>query len=320
MNALPDFKPQALADFSLEAWPADLLPHTSASALKQFNTCPEQFRRVRILGERARPSGAILWGRADHAAVEQNFRQKVETREDLDIELVKTIFAEELDRAVDFHGEVQEVEWDSKEPNLTASDARKRMAAVKDQGVQLVGLYQQQEAPRVQPLAVEEPFSIELPGVPVPVNGIIDVEADLAEWWKLGAPVHERLIDRKTVGQQKIRGEWVIQGRIYQLVKAKPIEFQLSLKPGPKRKRPKVVTAFKAEDPSQFVHEPPPPALTIAQIRRTMVAIAECYSIYGPDDPWPDAISHDWACSYCGFQPTCPWWNHGHWEGRVRRA
>src|SRR5215510_4475918 len=106
---MDEFTPRALADFSLEGWPKELLPHTSASALKQFNTCPEQFRRVRILGERARPNGAMLWGRADHRAVEENFRQKVATRTDLSLDVVKTVFAEELEREVDKTGEPQEV-------------------------------------------------------------------------------------------------------------------------------------------------------------------------------------------------------------------
>lgn len=318
--SLPEFQPQSLRDFSLEGWPTELLPHTSASALKQFNTCPEQFRRVRILKQRARPGAALIWGRADHKAVEQNFRQKMTTREDLDVELVKSIYAEELELEVEREGGLDEVEWSKEDLNPTASDARKYLAKIKDQGVQLVGKYQIEQAPRVQPLAVEEPFSIQLPGVPVPVEGFIDLDAELAEWWKIGSPVHERIIDRKTVGHPKVRGEWLIQGRIYQLFKPRPIEFHLSLKPGKKRKEPRIVTPFKNENAGDYIFEPPPPAMTIAQIQRTMVAIAECMAIYGPEDPWPDAISHEWACSYCGFRPSCPWWDHGHWAGRVRRA
>ncbi len=34
-----------------------------------------------------------------------------------------------------------------------------------------------------------------------------------------------------------------------------------------------------------------------------------CTYRFGPDETWPGTLSHDWACSYCGFKPTCAWWS-----------
>ena len=40
----------------------------------------------------------------------------------------------------------------------------------------------------------------------------------------------------------------------------------------------------------------------------TLLAMLETF---GVDKPWPDAVSHPWKCSFCGFRPTCPWWDVG---------
>jgi hypothetical protein len=29
----------------------------------------------------------------------------------------------------------------------------------------------------------------------------------------------------------------------------------------------------------------------------------------GPDTPWPGAITHPWACSFCGWRMSCHWWD-----------
>ena len=51
-------------------WPTELRQHLSASSLRMLATCPEQFRRVYLKGERQRPGATLVWGSADHYAHE----------------------------------------------------------------------------------------------------------------------------------------------------------------------------------------------------------------------------------------------------------
>jgi hypothetical protein len=50
----------------------------------------------------------------------------------------------------------------------------------------------------------------------------------------------------------------------------------------------------------------------LARTRRMVVNlaqdIAQTFAAYGPDEEWPGAYTYGWACGYCGFRPTCKWW------------
>ena len=50
--------------------------------------------------------------------------------------------------------------------------------------------------------------------------------------------------------------------------------------------------------------------VTLTAVKRTLVQIAQAAKTYGPDEPWPDALAHDWACNYCGFRDAglCFYW------------
>lgn len=290
--------------------------YISPAQIKMFARCPEQFRRRYVRGEKEPPSGSLVWGRADHSAVEDNFKQKIVTKRDLKTGDVQIGFAAALDREVEEAGGAREVIWDEKDRNMTIGDAKKRWADVKDKGTRLVGAYHDEVASTIDPVAVEERFELDLKeqGVPVPVVGAIDLVGMMPvtpapEPGKIG----ERLIDRKTKAQNRMNGEWLIQGRIYQLHRPVTIDWQLSLRPARNVKNwtPRVVHG-------KYLYEPVPPVVVIAQIRRAMAGIANCYSLYGPDQPWPDALGSTWACDYCGWGPKakddCPWWNEERWN------
>lgn len=265
----------------LPVWPAALPNHLSASQITMFQRCPEQYRRRYLLGEKARPGAALIWGSADHYAHEQNFGQKITTGTDIPEEDVKLAFAEGFDRAVDRNGGQSEIEWDEKPGTL------------KDKGVALVGVYHQQVSPRIQPVAVEEKFTIHIPQVPVPVIGYVDVVTEAVG------------IERKTAGRKESvpKPDWRIQGLIYQAVKRMPVEWHISAK----TKVPGVYTAV--EEPRLLLPLNHATVDATLQLMQTVAkAITGYHNLYGPDDPWPGAITHPWACGYCGYRPTCPWW------------
>ncbi|HWC66522.1 MAG TPA: PD-(D/E)XK nuclease family protein [Acidimicrobiales bacterium] len=330
------YAPRRLEDMYLDDWPPilstrrdGLPPHVSPSQLKQFARCPEQFRRVRVLGEREPPSAAILWGSADHSTMEANFRHKLNHAEDLPIGDVQYRFAELLEQRVEREGGIYEVKWGKetdavKEP--TGADARKAFGSVKDRGVALVTAYRQQVAPEFWPTRVEHDFLVDVTGLPVPLAGVIDAEGKtIPEQLALEhgpdvIDVEPEIIERKTTGKTDMNGEWLIQARTYQLVVPRRLQFHLSVKPRELKDGSYGSSKIVAGDPPgtpeaerRFSFDPQPAPMVATQIKRLMAGIAYCFHTYGPDQPWPDAIPHPWSCGYCGFRPTCPWWNGSAW-------
>jgi hypothetical protein len=245
-------------------------------------TCPEQFRRVYVKGERQRPGAALIWGGADHYAHEQNFTQKIESHEDISEDDVKLAFAEGFDRKISAEGGEDEVDWGDDKPG-----------DLKDKGVGLVAVYHQQVSPRVQPVAVEKEFLMDV-GLPVPVKGFLDVETDAY------------VIEGKTATAKKSKPEpqWRLQGSLYQLATGLPVEWHVKTK----TRIPAVYTP--AEEPGlRLVASGVLLDATVERVRRVVRAMLALYAAYGPDEPWPSgAPDYGWACDYCGFRPSCVWW------------
>lgn len=84
----------------------------SVSSLNTYVQCPERWRRRYILREYEPPSGAIVVGKAAHAAEQQSDATWIESGEPLDTEAVLDHFADEFDLAA----EDDEVDWGSEKP------------------------------------------------------------------------------------------------------------------------------------------------------------------------------------------------------------
>jgi hypothetical protein len=269
-------------------WPEGLPNHLSASQIGMWQRCREQWRRRYVKGEKERPGAALVWGSADHKAHETNFAQKITSGEDISGDDVKLAFADAFDSQVDKYGGTREVEWGNEKPS-----------ELKDAGVRLVGAYHNSISPYVQPTSVEERFEVTVPKVPVPVVGYIDVQtADSA-------------IERKTAkaATRKVKPQWRLQGLLYQAIKSRPVNWHVSVK----TKTPAVWTPDLGPNLS--------PELRLGMNDRIVSAtqvlvqhaardIAAYMTAYGPDEPWEGALSHDWACSFCGFKSTCFWWGN----------
>jgi len=271
-----------VADDEATAWPAGLPDHLSASQANQFLRCAEQYRQRAVLGRKERPAGALVWGSADHYAHEQNFAQKIRSGEDIGEGDVKLAFAEGFDQAVERNGGESEVDWGDDKPG-----------EMKDRGATLVGVYHQQVSPRIQPTAVETKFSVELPGVPVPVIGYVDLTTE------------QTVIERKTAGraEKKVKPDWRVQGSLYQAVTELPVEWHVSVK----SKTPAVYTPLEAPDLA-LARNLAAVGATKALMRTVALGILSYWNTYGPDEPWPGAVTHPWACDFCGYRPECAWW------------
>jgi hypothetical protein len=153
----PAARTDAVERFS-EPKPFDHTAILSPSSVNQFaHDCQVKWFYRRVLGLPEKRSAALGLGAAVHEAIGVNFRQKLETREDLPTEGVTALFRGALDKELDT------IELDKTE---SAADLRAC-------GEVMARVYMAECAPRIQPAAVEKPVSGLIGDVPV--QGFIDV-------------------------------------------------------------------------------------------------------------------------------------------------
>jgi len=268
--------------------------HWSPSQVKLFRKCPEQYRQSYVLGIKTPPGKALLWGRADHTAQETNYVQKIESHKDLTDDEVCDAFRDAVSSHVDEEGGMEEIDWGGQ-------DAVKGFTEIVDDGTRLVSLYHKMIAPAIQPVAVEEGIETKLQGIPVPVSMRLDVR------------IEEAIIDAKTTSssKQKVSMENLLQGRIYSAALDLPTFFHLKVKPSQPGGQINVLHSDKKTGkPFMVSANPKVMASTLTAVRRTLAEIAWCFKTYGPDNPWPDGLAHEWACGYCGYRDAgrCSYW------------
>ena len=269
------------------AWNELLPDHLSASSLTMFARCPEQWRNRYVLGIKSRPGAALIWGGADHFAHETNFAQKIESFTDLPLNAVQDAFRDGVRQRIEDSGGFGEIEWGRIDG----------AAEIIDRGVGLVAAYHNAVSPLVQPVAVEQRFSLEYPWCPVPIIGYIDLETE------------PRIIEGKTSGQKVSRPkpEWRLQAKLYQAARRKPVSWHLRVKT-------RVPAVYTARDLPGLASEYSETQVDLAlvRVRRLVSRISEFYKRYGPDRPWPtDAPNIGWKddfCGFCGYRPDCAWW------------
>jgi putative RecB family exonuclease len=134
------------------------MDHISPTQINMFLRCPAQYQFRYIDGLILPPKAAFLRGRAVHKGQEVNYRQKIETKQDLPV-------ADVLDAvSTEFDVQAPETEWAPDE----------NPGKVKDETISLAGLYHQEIAPTVQPAFVEEEVFVEI-GPDLNLKGFIDV-------------------------------------------------------------------------------------------------------------------------------------------------
>jgi hypothetical protein len=117
----------------------------------------------------------MVIGTATHAAIETNYRQKVGTGQDMPLADVLDAFSDSYDL------EIMDVDEYGDED----------IGEAKDQGAALTTIYQEQVAPVVQPVLVEEQIQAEINGIPY--SGFLDVTDH-----------NNRIRDTKTTGKRPI--------------------------------------------------------------------------------------------------------------------
>jgi len=289
------FQPLALDDFLLRFYPGE---HISPSAVKQHAKCPEQFRRVRILGHKAPPGGAMLLGTAAHEAAGHNFQQKILTEREVPVSEVQDFFRADLGRRIDEAGGSGELDWSGAE--WRGKTPAQNAAAIVDAGAKIVSRYHEEVAPDLFPQAVEKELLFQVDGIALPVKGYIDVVASRRDGFTktMGEPM---ILERKTRKDRRPpKPEDIFQASIYQLAEPMPVEIQISARSSGETLLHTPVTSTARQ--------------TAQMLRATLLEIAANYALYGPDQPWPGkGRLHDWACDFCSLKASCPFWDESFW-------
>jgi len=122
----------------------------------------------------------LAFGSSIHKTLEANFAQKIETKTDLPIDEAKEIFSDVFE---DEFRKVDRMDLEEEKPGT-----------MKDQGVKLIQKYQEEIAPRIIPVAVEQRIKVTFKGYDYGLAGTIDLyDADSV------------IIDHKTTSK-KING------------------------------------------------------------------------------------------------------------------
>jgi hypothetical protein len=271
-------------------WP---LPrkHLSASAISTFATCPEQFRRGYVCDDWRPSAPPLLIGAAMHGGLEYALMTKMRTGELPPIAESVGALHFRFDREVADN----RVSWYGKKPDDVRSQAER-----------LFRHYAQVVLPELRPVAVEHQFELRVAGVPVPIRGKIDV---LDERWK---------VEVKTGGQtaKVVKPQWKLQGLVYLLVDDRPVHWHsvAELKGGPLVRRPGDLDPKTGEPETdlELARTPTTYSQANAMVRSVVRSIRATYAEFGPDQPWPGALAHQWACNLCEFQQTdCAYWTPG---------
>jgi hypothetical protein len=270
-------------------WPSRIR-HLSASSIGMFRRCPEQFRHRYILGEKERPGESLVVGSLFHSTLEFNYKQKIESHEDLPLdELVQYHGDISLPKVLDEHGGADEVAWD-------APDMAQGVETAWKDSERMLSAYRKKVTERIQPIGVEQKFSI--PVKPVPIIGYLDTVTD-----------DQRVIDVKTGKQvsKRLKPSWQLQAVLYSTATGFDSEYHSISR----AQRPSICTAVESAEMIQR-----PDEIQMRNVLATANTVADMiswlYTNRGPSEPWPTLGRFaDWSmtfspCTSCGWRRVCP--------------
>lgn len=235
-------------------------------------------------GQRIPPGIALLKGTAVHVGAEHNYRQKIESKEDLPTTEIIDRAVAALDDRMNAEGLLLSPEEESRGKSIVVGEA-------KDSTANMAEVLAEEVAPTVQPILVEEKQRILLPDATHDLLGIMDVVDN-----------DEHIRDIKTTGKTKSQADWdsSVQFSFYAILyrakfgkeaKGIVVDQIVDFKKGPEY-RPAFTTRVRA-DYDALLH----------RINATLKGIAA--GIFTPATPGA------WWCSprFCGFYQTCRYVN-----------
>lgn len=252
-------------------------PHLSHSQIEMLARCEKQWEYRYVYGLKSPPGVAAVIGKGTHTAVEKNLLRKMAWGQLMDRAEVSQVAADGLRRA-----------WDKEPPHITREDRERRgiteVGAAVDMAVSLAELHHDQVAPKIEPLALEQAFIIDVPQLDYDLMGVVDIET----------PTHVR--DTKTKSKRPTESEALRspQMALYHLRSALA---------GSPMKKVALDFLIKTRE-RQYVEmeASPSPDDHVAFLRRMELAVASIKSgVFKPTSPG------GWQCSerFCGYWDRC---------------
>lgn len=131
--------------------------YISPTQLNMYLRCPAQYYFRYIEGLVIAPNAAMTKGWTVHKGIEENYKQKIETKKDMRLEDILEF------TATVFEEKAEETEWDEDK------------GKTKDEAIQLISLYHTSVAPTVQPVCVEQRIEVPLEDIGINLLGFIDL-------------------------------------------------------------------------------------------------------------------------------------------------
>jgi CRISPR/Cas system-associated exonuclease Cas4 (RecB family) len=133
--------------------------HISVTQMRMFLRCPLQYYYRYIRGMKIPPNGDLTLGKTIHSTLENNYRQKINSREDLPLDAWTDYFSDE---------------WEKGE-KMTEFKSDEKPGDFKDDGYKIIKTYHGYVSRLIQPVDVERGFLIALDGIRRPLLGYIDL-------------------------------------------------------------------------------------------------------------------------------------------------
>jgi hypothetical protein len=166
----------------------DKKPHLSSTQYDMLTRCGVQYERRYLRGEIVPPGIAMLVGSGVHVGAETNFRQKIESREDLPAtDIIDAAVQGFKLRSAD--GFMLTDEEAARSPSVVIGEATDLVA-------KLAEVHARAQAPEYQPVAVEEYVRLPLAEASHDLVGVIDLVSDRRE-----------VIDFKTASRKPSPGD-----------------------------------------------------------------------------------------------------------------
>ncbi|MCR4340081.1 MAG: PD-(D/E)XK nuclease family protein [Gemmatimonadaceae bacterium] len=262
----------------------------SPSSIDGFWKCAEQWRREKVEKDRRPVTVDQLFGSAFDRAASTNFRQKIESHEDISVVEMRDVAGDSFNTVVEEEKEERGIDWYETKPATLQAEVITQMV-----GNDSLPGFHQVLAPTIQPVTIQRWFEVPTV-VGVPFVGKIDVETDRAQVrdMKTTKKAHTQAdIDKNTqatgyLWAREREGDPAADfGTLIAIRTIKPQQQEL-------------VTTRTAEEIAQF------DSLLLV----TAQTISHFMNTYGPDGPWPGASPLGWWCSkrQCSFYGNgCPW-------------
>ena len=247
-----------------------MLDHISHSQISTWLRCPRQWEFRYVRGLKEPPSGALIEGGSYHSTLEVNFKQKINTHEDMILDDCLDVYSDEWDKRV---SREEYIDW-----------GKLRAGQIKDEGASLVSEYMASTSTFVQPVTVEETVVTEIAGVRfVCIIDIIDSR--------------KIVIDHKTSARKfsQIDVDMDIQASAEAFVLNRPIMFQNHVAVKTKMPKIQVVKSYRTRTDIEWWEEM---AIQVLTQMKSGIAPPRPVDAFGKAGFW---------CSkrFCGFHDMC---------------